>query len=47
MKEKSVGLKKWGLCDRNFIELVEANNYHHMYLTFCVHNLTFLITMIC
>ena len=36
-----------GLCDRNFIELVEANNYHYMYLTLCVHNLTFLISMIC
>ena len=36
-----------GLCDRNFIASVEANNYHHMYLTLFVHNLTFLITMIC
>ena len=36
-----------GFWDRNFIELVEANNYHHKYLTLCVHNLTFLITTIC
>ena len=34
-----------GLCDRNLIELVEANNYHHMYVTLCVHNITFLITI--